>query len=427
MKKTFNLFIAEKRLIVPAFCIFFLSAAGQKELANYTKEKSVEIKSIETDSTDYSDLKVIGDAIGDARIVMLGEQDHGDAPTFLAKTRLIKYLHEKKGFNVLAFESDFFALNYGLNHTSKGKTELENFFRQSIYSIWTFCNTCQNLFYNYIPRSYTTTNPLIISGFDNQLYADYSVKYLLRKLDSILRSLDCPVTHKPGYATDILSTIDSLIKIPTKLDRSADFYPRCRAYLQEIKHEVEQKLNKNNFWALIIDNLIQLDIEEQNLKSDTFASIGARDSQMARNLKWLAKVKFPGEKIIVWAANGHIAKYESAPGKDVRMGKYFTSDTLLKRESYILGFTSYGGRAGRLGWRKFSIRKPKDNSVENWIDKNYRYAFLDFKTFNELFPGFSRPFYLKALNHQTFFKYDWTKVFDGIFYIRDMYPCEPLP
>src|SRR4029078_13189642 len=84
----------------------------QSAMKTYVGTNVRQIASIDPDQQDYTDLKVIGDAIGDARIVMLGEQDHGDAPTFLAKTRLIKYLHEKKAFSVLAFESDFFAVNY---------------------------------------------------------------------------------------------------------------------------------------------------------------------------------------------------------------------------------------------------------------------------------------------------------------------------
>ena len=44
-------------------------------------------------------------AIGDARIVLLGEPSHGAGTAFAAKVRLVKLLHERLGFDVLAWES----------------------------------------------------------------------------------------------------------------------------------------------------------------------------------------------------------------------------------------------------------------------------------------------------------------------------------
>src|SRR5688572_3532484 len=80
------------------------------------------INSTDIRSSSLRDLEAIGKAIGDAQIVVLGEQDHGDADAIEMKARLVRYLHEKKGFHVLAFESDLFSI-----------TDLENSKKESWY------------------------------------------------------------------------------------------------------------------------------------------------------------------------------------------------------------------------------------------------------------------------------------------------------
>jgi len=415
-----------KFLTTLVFCIFSLFAGGQSSLEEYVKKNAVPIESIDPAANNYSELEPLGNAIGDAKVVMLGEQDHGDAPTFLAKTRIIKYLHEKKGFNIIAFESDFFGLNIGWDNITKETNEVESFIRKNIYPIWTHCDACAHLLYNYIPNSYKTTAPLVVSGFDSQLYLDFSINNLVTKLDSVLKAVNAPIAVRPEYTSSILLTLDSLITIRPKTESDSGFYKRCDTYLKEIKHDISQKLNENNIWSMLIDNLIELCFQNKNLNSNTLKAQNARDFQMAQNLKWLVNARFPDQKIIVWAANDHIARFENSPGVLTRMGKYFAEDTMLNKISYVIAFTSYGGTAGRIGGSTFTIREPKNNSVETWIARTYKYAFMDFKAYNKIFPNSSKPFYMKALNHKTFFKANWTKAFDGVFYIKEMYPCKGI-
>ena len=326
---------------------------------------------------------------------------------------------------MLAFESDFFGLNLGFDSLEKSKVKMDSFIRKNIFPIWTYCNTCQNLFFNYVPSTYQTEQPLILTGFDNQLMLNFSSKYLTFYLDSLFQILDLAITKQLNYKTEVLPVIDSLKYYSFKDTAN---YSKCDAYLGQIKNEMINKLNKNDFWIQVINCMLAENKEYQLNKIDKIIAGNTRDFQMASNLKWLTEVKFPGEKIIVWAANTHIAKYIDSTGKGGRkmitMGNYFTNDEKSSNETYVIGFTSYEGEAGRLGFKPYSVRKPKPNGFENWINKLLNYSFVDFKSYNTKNPDNSEMFYLKALGHNSAFERDWTKVFDGVFFIRNMYPCK---
>jgi erythromycin esterase-like protein len=75
------------------------------ERVAWLKAHAAELRTIDPDDDDYSDLEPFREAVNKSRIVMLGEQSHGDGATFRAKIRLIRFLHERCGFDILAFES----------------------------------------------------------------------------------------------------------------------------------------------------------------------------------------------------------------------------------------------------------------------------------------------------------------------------------
>ena len=66
------------------------------------------LRSTDPADIEFSDLQAFAKAVGNVRMVMLGEQSHGCGATFLAKTRVIRFLHEHMGFDVLAFESGLY-------------------------------------------------------------------------------------------------------------------------------------------------------------------------------------------------------------------------------------------------------------------------------------------------------------------------------
>lgn len=413
--------------------LFSINIRAQELIKNYVKNNTVQILTIEPDSADYADLKSIGDAIGDAKIVMLGEQYHGDATTFLAKSRLVKYLHEKKGFNVLAFESDFYALNEGWDKLSKTKIGIDSFMYKNPFEIWGYCNTCSNLFYTYIAKTFETATPLQISGFDCQLHGGYTRKNFINDFKLYI--------NKPGFADYainnqlkfVLPLFDSMIM--PNYPKSSITCDTLLHHLQLFYNQISVDANTDKFWLQVIKSLMAYEIQIKAELEKATNLYHIRDMQMADNIDWLCKNKYPGEKIIVWAHNAHISKnsgdiFNFRTADNNMMGSYINRNPGLKDKIYSIGFTSFKGSTQWVtnAQLHMKLQKPYKNSFENWINKKYNYAFVDFKKFKEINPSSMEAFSMKGSTYKPHYNYtfSWTNVFDGIFFIREMYGCKNI-
>lgn len=405
---------------------------SQVDIKAYVNSNAIPFGSIHPDSTNYNDFEEIGKAIGNARIVMLGEQDHGDAPTFLAKTKLVQYLHEKKGFRVIAFESDFFSATYGFEESIKTRQNFQKFYKANIVPYWTLCDATNSLFTRIIPESLLTQNPFIIAGFDNQMFYKYSTINLSQFIDSLARTYQIEICNDESVFVNILSSIKTLSNPMLCNSESKSFYQKALTHLTELKNQFKEKCGSDHIACILIDNLIAF-ANQLLSKNDFTTMVNIRDMQMAETLKWLCNIKFPNEKIIVWAANYHISKNmghfkKKSLNAHISMATEFVKDKELDELTYSIGFTSFNGVAGRIGTKTFTVDQPDKNGFEMWIDNSVNYAFVDFKKFNSLFPQFKDEFEMKSCvsdhNVHQSNAASWNKIFDGVFFIRQMYPCK---
>jgi erythromycin esterase len=415
------------KLLATAACLLLCASTFAQDIRSYVTTNTVPVATLAASGDDYADLAPIGQAIGEARVVMLGEQDHGDGPTFQAKTRLVKYLHERKGFTVLAFESDFYGLTTGWERLAKQPDFIRHFLRQNIFPIWTSSADCRYLFQQYIPQSFQTSSPLQVTGFDSQLVLAYSRTHLRQELDSYLVSQR--LTSKfpsPAAYQAFLAAVQELITQPDKPEASR---PDRRPTLENGFRLLNQALlaaSDTSSWPRVLASL-------QAYLDTTWDRQEPRDKTMADNLTFLLTHQYKDAKIIIWAANTHVMKHTDQITSKAKhfnrviwhnMGTYFVQDPRWAKQTYVLGFASYQGTAGRLGTPTFTVEVPDKKGLETWVPTSTAYGFVDFTPYNQQFNYPTTPFLLKSPMHYTIparvAPIAWNLVYDGLFFIREM-------
>ena len=394
-------------------------------ITNWAKSQTIEYNSIQDlvvnlgdvrqGNEDFSSLLELKNLLADVEIVMLGEQSHGDATTYDTKIKLIKYLHQELGFDVLAFESGFYDCHKASQMIAEGEAVREAMGR-SIFSLWSTTYDLEPLA-NYLERTNDSDRPLKLCGFDNQLTGKYSKNYFINDLTTYLKKMNPSILDTKEwehYSESILLITSNRFKEFKKNNPEQDL-----EFTQLMMDKISQSMpdTEAEFWV-------------QSLKSthaylsDMAIKTNLRDLQMADNLFWL-KEKYPNRKIICWGATSHFL-YNS---KEVKMkspliriigGNYYSKQPMMgeyvknkfQEKVYTIGFTAYQGESGLT--RKRKIKEPKEKTLEYLLGQSEHDNFL--LPLNDL--DLSR--YLSRPLANFYMKNPINKVMDAVIFNREM-------
>src|SRR6187401_250110 len=269
-------------LLLFAFSTFSF-VYSQDVLERYIKDSVVIIRSIDPVDTLFSDLDLLGKAVGDSRFVMLGEQDHGDSRTFLAKCRIIKYLHEKLGFDVLAFESDFYALNKVWDSISLNPSQIGSAIINNVFKVWTQCRQFKPVV-QYLADQYQGNNRLQLAGFDNQLVGEYSEKNLGSNLSNYISGRGISFARDEKNMNRLKNTLKSVhtffysgkyIKSDSSMQMFADLGSMVNIIIEQLTSDYEN-LNSLNMQTLLSLKAISMQMT-YSLNKDYFLADSVRD------------------------------------------------------------------------------------------------------------------------------------------------------
>src|SRR5206468_3505432 len=188
----------------------------------WLQQHAIPLRSIDPADEDFSDLEPLRAAIGDARIVQLGEQSHGDGATFHAKARLIKFLHQKMGFDVLAFESGLYDCRKAWELLKAGKDPYDAV-PNGVFGIWTASKQFEPVI-EYLGKAAKSDRPLELAGFDCQFTAAASQAYLDADLAKVLDTLG-PQAITPEARTAFFDALSAMkkrrVSVPSALEMAA--------------------------------------------------------------------------------------------------------------------------------------------------------------------------------------------------------------
>lgn len=436
-----------KNLFLAAM-LSLLGACGIEDESRVTwlADHAARIRSIDPADDDFSDLEPLRATLAGVRVVMLGEQSHGDGSTFLAKTRLIRFLHEKMGYDVLAFESGLYDCAKAWELLARGEEPREAVSR-GVFRIWTISREVQPLI-DYLGSRAKTARPLEVAGVDSQFTGSASRDFLVADLAAFLSSIDPKLAAGDDW-NRVVQVIGHLATsswergvepVPSSNDQAAfvrtieqwrSAIAACDAPPPSRGASSAARAWSGAFWRQLLASLRVF--AEQTWRTDYSdhagdAAVSAmRDLQMGKNLVWLAKERYPDRKIIVWAATFHNARelrtIEVGDTKYARlyramspMGEVAWRE--LGRELYSLGFTSYQGETATAFARNaHSIPPPSAGSLEDLFARaGLETALVDFRNS----PRWLRaPMIARLLGHKEM-RADWTRIVDGVVFLRTM-------
>ena len=306
--------------------------------------------SIPRTDENYDDLGFLGEVIGDARIVAMGENAHFWHEWNRFRARLFKYLVEAHGFNTFVLETGIVESRNIHEYVAGADVDWETVVK-SITNAWGVWAELQELIrwmrdYNADPDRDRELRFYGMDGTGNWFHAQHAFNAVVE--------FGCKVDA--DLANDVKRSFEGPVR-DINLDRRGEVdgatWRRLIAESTLVVNLVEQRRlayirasSQDDYdWALrsaeILRDMLLMLAQTGDLDSDEGfrAFWNVRDVSMACSLEWILKREGPDARIVVGAHNTHLQQYPVRVQKATSMGSYI-ANRIGREKLLIIGAAS---------------------------------------------------------------------------------------
>ncbi|MER2089307.1 MAG: erythromycin esterase family protein [Sporosarcina sp.] len=375
----------------------------------FTLEEAVVNYALPISSDD--DFASLLEAIGDAKIVLLGEASHGTSEFYTVRAKLSKMLIEQKGFSAIAVEGDWPSAQHvnrfikGHGHQRETGREVLKAFER--WPTWMWANEEIAEFIDWLKKynDYKDSDQKVgFYGID--IYSLWeSMEEIIRYLtESNPEGADLKLAKKAFSCFEPFNGMPDHYAMSTAhfsqvcIEEVSNLLSSIRSHKKHYEDEQESNLN------LKVNALITKNAEEyyRTMLQDNALSWNIRDEHMVEALKEVKAYYGEDAKIIVWEHNTHIGDARATTMKDDGMTNVgqLLREQYKKDEVYAVGFGTHQGTviaAGEWG-APFEVINVPPARQHSWEDLLHSTGAFD-KLF--IFNDESRKYFTSWIGHRA--------------------------
>ncbi|MBK7190737.1 MAG: erythromycin esterase family protein [bacterium] len=250
---------------------------------------------------DNSDLAFLGDMVGSAHLVSLGESTHGTAEFFRLKHRLVRCLAEEHGFTLFAIEASMPEAERLNRYVLTGEGDPAALVAGMYF--WTWRTEEVLAMVRWMRQHNEQGGHIEFHGFDMQ-----SPGLAMRTVQDLAQA------HAPDLVADVAANYAELRGLARAAAAGGSGYAqlpeRLRTDINALRPRLEERRaalaaavgDSTAAWALHCARLVEQYVEMCGGDGST------RDRCMAENVDWLLDRAGPDARMALWAHNGHISR-----------------------------------------------------------------------------------------------------------------------